>query len=228
MTEFTRFPRTPHLTWFGKQPPRGDKILTPSEGEVFFGEVLVVEEKLDGTNLGISADAAGQLKFQTRGTFLSRPFRGQFQGLGLWLSRHEACLKQVILPGMIVFGEWCYAKHSIRYDKLRDWFYVFDVYTDLEGIFWSTRRRNQLAAQAHLEVVPEVARGRLTLPQLQRLTSQRSALGSEQLEGVYLRIENDRNLTARAKLVNQSFVTGITNHWTKSPLQRNELIQLGV
>ena len=52
---FFRFPTTPHLAWLGGgATPREDKVLTPTEAaELLAGEV-VVEEKLDGANLGWS------------------------------------------------------------------------------------------------------------------------------------------------------------------------------
>ena len=56
MSDFFRFPRTPHLAWLGAGSPRDDKLLAPVDAaELLAGEVTV-EEKIDGANLGLSLD----------------------------------------------------------------------------------------------------------------------------------------------------------------------------
>ena len=61
MTEFFRFPHTHHLIWLGEGEPRGDKVLLASEVEDMLQGELIIEEKLDGANLGISLDDNGEL-----------------------------------------------------------------------------------------------------------------------------------------------------------------------
>ncbi|WP_257945770.1 RNA ligase family protein, partial [Pseudomonas plecoglossicida] len=53
-----------------------------------------------------------------------------------------------------LFGEWCAARHSLDYGTLPDWFLLFDVYDRSTGRFWSTVRRDALAAEAGLATVP--------------------------------------------------------------------------
>ena len=60
MTDFYRFPHTPHLAWLGSAPPRDDKVLTPQEAKSFLSADVLVEEKVDGANLGFSVDAASE------------------------------------------------------------------------------------------------------------------------------------------------------------------------
>ena len=60
--EYFRFPRTPHLTWLGDGVPRGDKLLSPQEAEELLSHVVVVEEKVDGANIGISLSAGNELR----------------------------------------------------------------------------------------------------------------------------------------------------------------------
>jgi ATP-dependent RNA circularization protein (DNA/RNA ligase family) len=183
----------------------------------------VIEEKLDGTNLGISTDDVGALRFQTRGNFVAPPFRGQFEVLRLWMSRHELALHALIHPGLVLFGEWCYARHSVMYDRLRDWFYLFDIYSIVGDTFWSTPRRNTFAQEAGLEVVPEIAQGRFSLSKLAKFATEQSLLGPELREGIYVRVENDQSLTARAKLINPTFTGAIQTHWSKQKLRKNRL-----
>ena len=64
---FFRFPHTPHLAWLGEGVPRDDKVLSPPEVAVLLGADVVVEEKLDGANLGISLSPEGEVRAQNRG-----------------------------------------------------------------------------------------------------------------------------------------------------------------
>ena len=146
MTDFFRFPHTPHIAWLASGAPRDDKVLSPDEAaELLEGEV-VIEEKLDGANLGLSVSPDGVLRAQNRGQYLAQPFHGQFARLTPWLAVHEDRLFDALGAHLIAFGEWCAAQHSLDYAALPDWWLVFDVYDRTTGRFWSTARRNIWAA----------------------------------------------------------------------------------
>ena len=74
---------------------RDDKVLTPSEAREFLDRDLVVEEKVDGANLGLSADDdAGLFQAQNRGRYLplDRP-EGQWKPLARWLQ--VSCIRRI-------------------------------------------------------------------------------------------------------------------------------------
>jgi hypothetical protein len=50
-----------------------------------------------------------------------------------------------------------------------------------------------------------------------------SSLGDEPMEGLYVRLEDDRRLLARAKIVRPEFVEGIGEHWQRRPVVLNGL-----
>lgn len=77
MSTFYRFPHTPHLAWLGVGEPRDDKVLPASEAEALLARDVVVEEKLDGANLGFSIAGDGRLQAQNRGQYLQAPLSGQ-------------------------------------------------------------------------------------------------------------------------------------------------------
>lgn len=89
MSDFFRFPHTPHLVWLATGEPRDDKLLTLVEANALLADEVVVEEKLDGANLGISIGTDGQLRVQNRGQYLVEPFTGQFSRLAPWLGQHH-------------------------------------------------------------------------------------------------------------------------------------------
>src|SRR5258708_13070509 len=68
MSTIYKYPRTPHLDGSRYQP--GDDDLTSVAFDSLKGRFIVVEEKVDGANAGISFTANGQLLLQSRGHFL--------------------------------------------------------------------------------------------------------------------------------------------------------------
>ena len=88
--------------------------------------------------------------------------------------------------------------------------------------FWDTPRRDALVSTLGIARVPQVAAGHFTLSSVPLL------LGPSQLvdgpaEGVYLTWSAGGDTTGRAKVVRQSFVQGIDEHWAGRPLEVNGL-----
>lgn len=222
--DFFRFPHTPHLAWLGEGSPRDDKVLPPAEVKALLASNVMVEEKLDGANLGLSFAADGQLRAQNRGQYLAEPHAGQFTRLPAWLMQHSEALHAALKPDLILFGEWCAARHSLDYTALPDWFLLFDVYDRSAGRFWSTPRRNVLAGDAGLVTVPQVFHGKATVPALKQLvTATPSHYRSGPLEGVVIRRESPDWCEARAKLVRPDFTQAIDIHWRKRAIEWNRV-----
>ncbi len=224
MSDFFRFPHTPHIAWLGEGKPRDDKVLSATEVNALLSGEVVIEEKLDGANLGFSLDASGAVRAQNRGQYLEAPHAGQFARLPAWLTQHHAGLCAVLRPELMLFGEWCAARHSFDYAALPDWFLLFDVYDRVEGRFWSTPRRNALANNAGLVTVPTVLHGKTTLTALKQLvTTNPSHYREGPLEGVVIRRESPEWCEARAKLVRSDFTQAIDTHWRKRALEWNRI-----
>jgi ATP-dependent RNA circularization protein (DNA/RNA ligase family) len=224
MTDIFRFPHTPHISWLGSGVPRDDKVLPPSEVRALLGADVVVEEKVDGANLGLSVGADARACAQNRGQYLRPPFGGQFARLGPWLAAHEDTLFDALSTHLIAFGEWCAATHSLDYTALPDWWLAFDVYDRREARFWSTCRRNHWARNLGLPVVPTLLRGQIDMPALKALLNKhRSRYRDGPMEGVVIRAEDDRWLHQRAKLVRPDFTRRIKSHWRSRALTWNQL-----
>lgn len=224
MDAFFRFPHTPHLAWLGDGEPRDDKVLSAVEVKALLSRDVVVEEKLDGANLGFSLGPDGNLRIQNRGQYLAEPHAGQFVRLPVWLSQGGDALSAVLGPNLMLFGEWCTARHTLDYSALPDWFLLFDVYDCSEARFWSSARRNELARKAGLNAVPQVFRGKTTMAALKKLvltsTSRYRAGG---LEGLVIRRESPDWVEARAKLVRPDFTQAIDTHWRKRAIEWNRI-----
>ncbi len=226
MTEpnFFHFPRTPHLAWLGSDAPREDKVLSQAEAHSFLDGDIVVEEKVDGANLGFSVSSDGEIRVQNRGSWLSSPWPAQFSRLGPWLTSHETSVRNALGTNLMMFGEWLAAEHSLHYDLLPDWFLGFDVFDRSKALFFDAERRN--SALAKMSVIPsrEIARGRFTMGTLRAMLSDScSSYRSGQSEGFYLRRESNGWLVSRCKLVRPEFTEGIDVHWRRRTIRWNEL-----
>lgn len=227
VASFYRFPHTPHLAWLSNGPVRDDKVFTPQEAKAFLDEHVAIEEKIDGANIGFSLSPEGSLRIQQRGDYLQVPYKGQFSGLQTWLALHgpdlEAFLQEPEHQGLILFGEWCAARHSVAYTHLPDPFLLFDI-ADPEGQrFWNRQRRNAAAYLLRLATVPLLQDD--TLHTIKGLRSEinhfRSRYHQGPPEGVILRQDDPQWCKARAKLVRPDFTQAIEEHWSSRPIEWN-------
>ncbi len=228
VSAFHRFPHTPHIAWLGSGQPRDDKVLSPTEAAGLLRGEVVLEEKLDGANVGFSLGPSREVRAQNRGQYLANPHVGQFSRLPAWLALHGDAVAEALLEhvdcGLILFGEWCAARHSLAYTRLPDWFLLFDVLEAGTDTFWSSARRNALATRFGLATTPQLARGRYSLAQLKSLIAvQGSRFRDGPLEGIVIREEDEDTCTQRAKLVRADFAQTITDHWRSRRIEWNRL-----
>ena len=231
MGAFFRFPHTPHLAWLGKDEPREDKVLSATEAADLMSAEVVLEEKVDGANLGFSLSDDGDLRAQNRGQYLAEPHGGQFARLPQWLAMHGSGIGDALLEHadreLMLFGEWCAARHSLDYTRLPDWFLLFDVLESTTGRFWSSTRRDALAARLGLATTPRLLSGRFTLAELTaKVDSWPSHFRDGPLEGIVVRRESAEWCESRAKLVRADFTQAIGEHWRTRRLEWNRLASL--
>lgn len=218
MSEFVPFPRTPHLTLLGGLDVRDDKVLEPRAAFEFLQAPLVVEEKIDGENLGLSV-VDGRVTAQSRGSYVE-PGGTSFRGLSSWLQPRAPRLADELGEDLVLFGEWCAVRHSVPYDALPDWLLIFDVFDRRTNSFWALDERDLLAESLQLACVPSVAAGTFDVAGLEALLGP-SRVGSAPMEGVVMR-HADRS-QERAKLVRPDFVQAIGEHWRTRAVESNRL-----
>jgi hypothetical protein len=150
---FIKYPRTPHLEGSKLQP--GDTDLDQvSLSSLTQGE-LIWEEKVDGANCAISFEDAHTCILQSRGHVLQGGHReGQFNLLKQWASAWHDDLYCVLEDRYIMYGEWCYAKHTVWYDQLPHYFLEFDVYDKQDHVWLDTETRHQLLKPLPVHHVP--------------------------------------------------------------------------
>src|SRR6476646_8923639 len=81
--DFVKYPRTPHL--FGSRGDDDDKHLSAAESAPLLADAsLIVEEKLDGTNVGIHFTFAGRMVLQCRGHEITTGMHPQYDLFKQW------------------------------------------------------------------------------------------------------------------------------------------------
>lgn len=235
--EILKYPRTPHLEGSRLQP--GDEGDEHVRLATLAGRHAVVEEKLDGANVGISFSPGGELLLQSRGHYLVGGGRErQFAPFKQWASAHEAALLALLEDRYVMYGEWLYAKHSVSYDRLPHWFCEFDIYDRVESVFLSTPRRHAMLAGSPVVSVPVLCSGAmprdvkalraLVRPSLAKSAQWHDAFEqsvrrqgldmalawqqtdkSHLAEGLYVKLEDEHQVLGRYKWVRPDFVQTI-------------------
>ena len=138
-----KYPRTKHIR--GSRFQHGDHDMEAVPWEELAGKHLVIEEKVDGANAGISFSEDGALLLQSRGHYLrGGPREKHFDLLKQWSSARQTELFCALGSRYVLYGEWLYAKHTYFYDMLPHYFMEFDVYDTTTDTFLSTAERGKL------------------------------------------------------------------------------------
>ena len=140
-----KYPRTQHIK--GSRFQHGDHDLEAVDWHELRGKNLVVEEKMDGSNVGVSFLENGQMMLQSRGHYLrGGPREKHFAQFKQWASAKQEELFCVLGSRYVMYGEWLHAKHTMYYDAFPHFFMEFDVLDtkDNSNVFLSTGERNSL------------------------------------------------------------------------------------
>ena len=133
-----------------------------------------------------------------------------------------------------MYGEWLYAKHSIYYDNLPNYFLEFDIYDKENKVFLSTDKRRELLKDLDIYSVPVLASGKfskiddvlkylgdsnyITKNHRQNLNDEaikcnqdvdrvfRETENTTSMEGLYIKVEENGEVVDRMKYVRYSFL----------------------
>lgn len=180
-----KYPRTYHLP-YSPGATNDDKKLQDNWFDYFNGKEIVITEKLDGENTAFTSQDvyARSHSAPTRSPW-SRNLWDTYNGL-YWK------IKPLLQDNEIIFGENLYGEHSIKYNKLPSYWFMFAQYDENSKCWASWDSVKYWAEMLETPTVPELWRGRIeTEKQLEdlvtRLANQPSLFG-ESKEGVVIRI----------------------------------------
>ena len=111
---YYKHPKTYHLPW-SKGITDDDKVVDSLDQ--FRDKTVVVTEKMDGENTTMYQDHIHARSIDSRSNFTRD-----------WVKGLHATLRNYIPSGYRIVGENLWAEHSIRYENLRSYFYLFAVF----------------------------------------------------------------------------------------------------
>lgn len=169
-------------------------------------------------------------------------------------SAWQQALYAVLGSSCLLYGEWVYAKHTSFYDALPQYFLAFDALDTRTKRFLSTPRRHALLHGLSVASVPVPWSGTLqqpaSLPALLGPSQYKTAAwrqylvdacvqqhldpelvwretdNSDLMEGLYVKVEDARQVLERYKFVRDSFLAAVDqsgSHWLTRPLLCNRL-----
>jgi hypothetical protein len=231
--ELPPYPRTLHL---------GNSGGGTSKHSAPFGAVssahVVVEEKVDGSQVGLCFDDEANLVIFHRNSILSSPpISSEFQLLYKQAQLEIDALWETLQTRYVLYGEWALQTHSIFYDALPAYFLEDDVFDRQRGAFLSTPARTSLVSnlpQRFSSPVAVLAQGNfgerfhseaqlaaLIGPSQYRSPNWKAKLAAtndkravelaahDVAEGLYIKHESDGIVQARYKWVRKSFIESI-------------------
>lgn len=241
MEGIDKYPRTPHA--MGSKLQAGDtadgQITLAQMKKKHPGTKMIIEEKVDGAQAGLSYSGNLDQRLQSRGHYLSGGAReAQFNLFKEWAAMHDAAFMERFEDRYTMYGEWSFARHTQFYDKLPHYFLEFDILDRTTGAFLSTAARQDLLSGLPVVSVPVLADdwpgserelSDLIGPSLYRSDDWRTSLKTaaeyagvdpdkalsecgqdpDLMEGVYIKIETETETVGRYKWVRPGFVQTI-------------------
>lgn len=211
-TNLKKYPRTFHLPW-SKGFTSDDKVL--KDTSCFDGKSVIVTEKMDGENSTLYSDYYHARSLDSR-DHVSRS----------WLKQFHASIKADIPEGYRICGENMFAKHSIKYDNLKSYFYCFSIWDDTDYCLpWD--ETVELCELIGIETVPVLYRGYIYNEDVIKAIEVDETIS----EGYVLR--NDMGFSYSdfgnnvAKYVRQHHVQ-TESHWMHSEITKNDLIKIQI
>lgn len=232
-----KYPRTPHIE--GSRLQDGDEDLGQIPFSHIAGRKVIVEEKVDGANVGISF-YGGDMYLQSRGHFLRGGARErEYELFKLWAGMHRDELFGALGERYIMYGEWLYRKHRVYYNALPHYFLEFDIYDKETGVFLDTPSRKALLSGTSVISVPVLFDGvirtrnellrligkskYITVGHTEELIRVAQELGldagevlrqtdeSELCEGLYIKLEDGGRVCERMKYVRHGYAQVASN-----------------
>jgi hypothetical protein len=205
----TKYPRTPHLP-FSPGVSSDDKVLDSIEH--FVGKEVVVTEKLDGECTGMTRELCHARSLDSK----DHPSRHRVKTL-------HGEIAYLIPIGFKLFGENVYAKHSIHYTELTDYFYLFTMQASAWWLGWD--EVVEWANLLNIHHVPVLYRGIWDEEKIKACWTGKSVFGPEQ-EGYVVRLAEpflfENFATSVAKFVRKDHVQ-TSEHWLQQEITPNIL-----
>lgn len=204
-----KYPRTLHLPW-SEGIGKDDKIIKSLDD--FIGKYVVVTEKMDGENTTLYWNGENHARSLDSKNHESRN----------WIKRFHSERVHLFPENYRVCGENLYAKHSIKYENLKSYFYGFSLWEDEFCFPWDFTVSCFEGLKIH--PVDVIWKGIFDEKSIKDLSKK---IDTSKIEGFVLRIEDGFYMNDFTKCVAKFVRKGHVNtdkHWMNSKLEKNEIL----
>jgi hypothetical protein len=213
----SKYNRTYHLPW---SPGSTNDDRISDNVESLLGTEIVITEKLDGENCGMTDEG---VYARSHATFTTSAWSREVRQL------HKLSVEDELGDGVFLFGENMEGIHSIEYSNLESYFYIFGIRDNDIWIPWE--KVEEYSYLLDIPTVPVLFKGVVnSTKELQQivedLVSKPSELGGQR-EGIVVRtagmFHNDDFADNVMKWVRKGHVsTDVhwTRNWKKSEIKR--------
>lgn len=207
--ERVKYARTPHLPW-SPGSTNDDKVL--DNVDHFIGKEVIVTLKMDGENTTVYKDYMHARSLDSRG-HISRD----------WLKAEAPKWRHLIPDGWRVCGENLYAQHTIHYENLLSYFYIFSVW-DQNNVAVTWDETVEWCHEFNMPHVPILYRGQFNEDALRGLCY--NYFDGNEMEGFVVRLTNSFPYndfsSSIAKYVRPNHVQ-TDEHWMMQKVVKNGL-----
>lgn len=207
MEKLYKYPRTPHMP-FSETITDDDKRL--SNMNHFEGCEIVITEKMDGENTTIYRDY-----------YHARSLDSKHRDYHSWLLSYIRRFQYMLDGNERICGEYLWAKHSIKYENLSNYFEVFSIWKDNICLSWEDTKKR--CEECGLTMVPELFVGIYDEEVVKRIAKEIIAKGGE---GIVIRKVNNFSYedfgNNIAKYVRPNHVQ-TDEHWSTGKIESNTM-----
>ena len=209
-----KFPKTLHLPW-SKSVQNDDKIIKTLSYLEQCGEI-VITLKMDGENTAMMKNCTHARSVDSK----NHPSRN-------WIKSLHSQIKTELPDNYKFFGENLYATHSIKYDNLQSYFYLFHILKQENNrlTFLSWNEVIEWASLLNLKTVTELYRGKWDRNKIGEIIEN---LDTSTNEGIVIRNSNEIDFTTfdkyTAKWVRENHVQ-TDEHWMHKAILPNKLAE---
>lgn len=196
------FPTIPHLR--GSCGTFDDTFMDTSTTVRILNTCVLVQEKLDGINIGISLDQRNSFQLIKKNRLINWQDCGYLTVFRQWCDDNHEKLFGVLSRGLTLFGEFLVNLERRNYSETT-WI-LFDAFDYRNGRFLAQSELRKQTYELNLSYAPDLFFGvPKTLTRIEQLIGI-SSLTGHQMEGVCLRIEEGKFLRERFKFVRRDYI----------------------
>lgn len=209
-TPYIKYPRTYHVPWSG-YIGEDDRIQNDLS---FFSNEIVMTVKMDGENTTIYRDYIH-----------ARSIDGKSHWTQSWVRQFQSTIGYELPDGWRLCGENLFARHSIKYENLESYFYLFSIWNEKnECLSWDDTV--EWAALMEIPLVPVIFRGKWQDAPEKIHTLWEKQFDESKDEGYVIRNANSFNYSQfrfnTGKYVRKNHVTS-SSHWKFEKIEQNKL-----